>query len=213
MLRVEVAKMSFLSLEGLGSHRDHMRWWEAHPTQRKWAVPQRQPTWTCMLEIASLGTPNTLKCTVHARKMYLGFPGRTTVIMTLRGLCRLPISALNMHLNHMKDLWKHISGPTSSFWLGRLQCGRPGFDPWVGKIPWRRETLSSIFTWRIPTDRRNLVRYSPWGFEESDTTERLSTAQHRLEWSPRICISNKFSDDADGPETTLWDPQLWTIDN
>ena len=20
-----------------------------------------------------------------------------------------------------------------------LQCGRPGFDPWVGKIPWRRE--------------------------------------------------------------------------
>ena len=19
------------------------------------------------------------------------------------------------------------------------QCGRPGFDPWVGKIPWRRE--------------------------------------------------------------------------
>ena len=20
-----------------------------------------------------------------------------------------------------------------------LQCGRPGFDPWVGKIPWRRK--------------------------------------------------------------------------
>ena len=19
-----------------------------------------------------------------------------------------------------------------------LQCGRPGFDPWVGKIPWRK---------------------------------------------------------------------------
>ena len=19
-----------------------------------------------------------------------------------------------------------------------LQCGKPGFDPWVGKIPWRR---------------------------------------------------------------------------
>ena len=25
-------------------------------------------------------------------------------------------------------------------WLRiRLPCGRPGFDPWVGKIPWRRE--------------------------------------------------------------------------
>ena len=105
MLRVEVAKMSFLSPKVQGPHRDHRgTWWEAHPTQRKWAVPQRQPTWTCTLEIASFGTPNIFKCTVGARKMYLGFPGRITVIMTLRGLCRLPISALNMHLNHMKGL-------------------------------------------------------------------------------------------------------------
>ena len=28
-----------------------------------------------------------------------------------------------------------------------LQCGRPGFNPWVGKIPWRRQ---SILAWRIP---------------------------------------------------------------
>ena len=26
------------------------------------------------------------------------------------------------------------------WWLRiRLQCGRPGFEPWVAKIPWRRE--------------------------------------------------------------------------
>ena len=24
-----------------------------------------------------------------------------------------------------------------------LQCGRPGFDPWVGKIPWRRKWQST----------------------------------------------------------------------
>ena len=24
------------------------------------------------------------------------------------------------------------------WWRIRLQCGRPGFDPWVGKIPWRK---------------------------------------------------------------------------
>ena len=23
-------------------------------------------------------------------------------------------------------------------WRIRLQCGRPGFNPWVGKIPWKR---------------------------------------------------------------------------
>ena len=33
---------------------------------------------------------------------------------------------------------------------------RPGFDPWIGKIPWRREGMaihSSILAWRIPMDR------------------------------------------------------------
>ena len=179
MLRVEVAKMSFLSPKVQGPHRDHRgTWWEAHPTQRKWAVPQRQPTWTCTLEIASFGTPNIFKCTVGARKMYLGFPGRTTVIMTLRGLCRLPISALNMHLNHMKGLWKHISGPTSSFWLGRLQCGRPGFDPWVGKITWRRETHSSILTWRTPwTEEPGGLQSMGFWRVRHDWATKHSTAQ------------------------------------
>ena len=27
------------------------------------------------------------------------------------------------------------------------QCGRPGFDPWVGKIPWRREQLHTPGFW------------------------------------------------------------------
>ena len=29
----------------------------------------------------------------------------------------------------------------------RLQCGRPGFDPWVGKMPWRREWLTTPVFW------------------------------------------------------------------
>ena len=29
----------------------------------------------------------------------------------------------------------------------RLQYGRPGFDPWVGKIPWRRERLPTPVFW------------------------------------------------------------------
>ena len=33
-------------------------------------------------------------------------------------------------------------------WLGIcLQFGRPGFDPWVGKIPWRREQLPTPVFW------------------------------------------------------------------
>ena len=51
-----------------------------------------------------------------------------------------------------------------------LQCRRPGFDPWVGKIPWRRERLSTLVVW--PGEFPGL--YSPWGCKELDTTERLS---------------------------------------
>ena len=48
-----------------------------------------------------------------------------------------------------------------------LQCGRSGFDPWGGKVPWRREILPTLVFW--PGEFHRL--YSPWGHEESDTTE------------------------------------------
>ena len=56
-----------------------------------------------------------------------------------------------------------------------LQCGRPGFDPWDGKIPWRRERLfTPVFR---PGEFHGL--HSPWGWKESDTTDRLSLShQH-----------------------------------
>ena len=50
------------------------------------------------------------------------------------------------------------------------QCRRPGFNPWVGKIPWRREQLPTPVFW--PGEFHRL--YSPWGHKESDTTEWLS---------------------------------------
>ena len=34
-----------------------------------------------------------------------------------------------------------------AMWRIHLQCGRPGFDPWVGKIPWRRERLYTPLSW------------------------------------------------------------------
>ena len=53
-----------------------------------------------------------------------------------------------------------------------LQCGRPGFVPWVGKIPWRRKRQPTPVL--LPGEShgwRNLVGYSPWGRKDSDTTE------------------------------------------
>ena len=58
-----------------------------------------------------------------------------------------------------------------------LQCRRPGFDPWVGKTPWRRAWQPTpVF---LPGESRgqgSLAGYSPQGLKELDTTERLSTA-------------------------------------
>ena len=34
-----------------------------------------------------------------------------------------------------------------SWWRICLQCARPGFDPWDGKIPWRRERLPPPVFW------------------------------------------------------------------
>ena len=43
----------------------------------------------------------------------------------------------------------------------------PGFDPWVGKILWRRERLPTPVFW--PREFQGL--YSPRGRKESDMTE------------------------------------------
>ena len=45
----------------------------------------------------------------------------------------------------------------------------PGFNPWVGKIPWRREQLPTLVHW--PGEfhgQRSLTGYSRWGHTESD---------------------------------------------
>ena len=48
-----------------------------------------------------------------------------------------------------------------------LQWQRPGFNLWVGKIPWRRERLPTpVF---LPGEF-----HRPWGHKESDTTEWLT---------------------------------------
>ena len=53
---------------------------------------------------------------------------------------------------------------------------RCGFDPWVGKIPWRRKCqLTAVFLPGKCHGCRSLVGCSPWGLKESDTTEHAHT--------------------------------------
>ena len=55
-------------------------------------------------------------------------------------------------------------------------CKRLGFDPWVGKIPWRRAWQPTpVFLPGESHGQRSLAGwgggYSPWGHKESDMTE------------------------------------------
>ena len=80
-------------------------------------------------------------------------------------------------------IYNNFSGGSEGFLGGSkvksicLECGRPGFDPWVGKIPWKRKWHPTPVL--LPGEfhgGRSLVGYSPWGCKESDTTERLHTS-------------------------------------
>ena len=49
---------------------------------------------------------------------------------------------------------------------------RLGFDPWVGKIPWRRTRQPiPVFLHGESHGQRNQMSYSSWGLEESDMIE------------------------------------------
>ena len=76
---------------------------------------------------------------------------------------------------------RRLSGKEST-----CQCRRHGFDPWVGKVPWRRKWQPTpVFLPGKSHGQRGLVGYSPWGHRESDMTEELSTSHSN--W----CISKQ----------------------
>ena len=56
-----------------------------------------------------------------------------------------------------------------------LQCKRPGFDPWVKKIPWRRKWQPTLVS--LPGKshgQRGLRGWGPWGCKGSGMTEWLT---------------------------------------
>ena len=83
------------------------------------------------------------------------------------------------------------------WWLGWhgicLQCRRLRFNPWVRRIPWRREWLPTpVFLPGEFRGQRSLVGYSPWGHEESDMTERLILS-HALGLNLRFAFGDQVA--------------------
>ena len=98
--------------------------------------------------------------------LLMGLPSRSSQSMELSSLqlySRLPL-ALHMYFTH------------ASRWLRRwricLQCRRLGFNPWVGKIPWKRDWQPTPV---LSHGQRSPVGYSPKSRKELDTTRWLNT--------------------------------------
>ena len=81
-----------------------------------------------------------------------------------------------------------------------LQCGRPSFDPWVGKIPWRRElaTQFSIIAWTISWTER------PGGLQSMG----LQRAWH--DWMTNTFTFQEISDE-NSPEKPHFQKTAWDI--
>ena len=77
-----------------------------------------------------------------------------------------------------------LDSKESAFNVRRLRL-----DPWVGKIPWRRDWQPTpVFLPRESHGQRSLVGYSPQGHKELDTTEQLHFHLHSIVYKYLIFI-------------------------
>ena len=71
------------------------------------------------------------------------------------------LTTLLMSSSLDSGLPRWLSGKESA-----CQCGRHGFGPWVGKIPWRRKwQFTPVFLPGESHGQRSLAGYSPWGLK------------------------------------------------
>ena len=87
------------------------------------------------------------------------------------------------------ELWSECCQEGLPWWLRWqsvcLQCRRPEFDPWVGKIPWRKWQPTPVLLPGKSHGRRSLVG-SPWGSQRVGHDRATSLCQEGLPraWQP-----------------------------
>ena len=151
------------------------------PFQIRWC-PQDPGirTWTCLLEECHW-THYAWHCLFLPPSWY---PWYHYIHSPLKQL-----SSCYLHPYFMLSLLPGFSGLPS--WLRQwsicLQCGRPAFNPWFGKILWRRKWQPTPVLLPGKSHGRSLVGYSPWGCKESDMTEWLNILSFKA-WKPFIAL-------------------------
>ena len=91
------------------------------------------------------------------------------------------VADIRIHSRQFKQKWLYY-GALGDFasqaaqWQSACPCRRHKFSPWVSRMPSRRKWQPTPVS--LPGQshgERNLVRCSPWGQKELETTEWLST--------------------------------------
>ena len=86
-----------------------------------------------------------------------------------------------------------------------LQCWRPRFKPWVGKIPWRRaQQCSPVF---LPTEfhgQRSLAGCCSWDCKELDMTEQLTLLLFSLSRTLHFPGRNIITPYSTGSTKSIW---------
>ena len=96
-------------------------------------------------------------------------------------------SGVKLQLSHIHSKANPVSTSTTIYWASQVaqwwrihlsmqETKRRGFDPWVGKIPWRRKWQPTPVFLPGKSHRQSLVGYSLWGHKESDTLSDLAHA-------------------------------------
>ena len=171
----------------LENPRDGGAWWAAvygvaqSRTRRKWlssSSSSKCGPWTSRI---------TWKLVTYAHVgPYLGLLSET-LGMGPRSLFLKFFQMTRMHTKVWKP-WKTFSWRVL-FWLGfpdgasgkepAYQCRKRGFDPWVGKIPWRGAWQPTpVFFPGETHGQKSLAGYSPWGHRELDTNSRNLARAH-----------------------------------
>ena len=82
------------------------------------------------------------------------------------------------------------------------QCRRPGFNSWVGKIPWRTNWQPTpVFLPGESPGQRRLVGNSPWGHKSRTWLSDYTTTINLWYYSS---ADHKFDSDTDGLKSTCW---------
>ena len=91
---------------------------------------------------------------------------------------------------HRMDI-PHFSFPGGSDGKDSVMQRDTGLIPGLGRSPWRRECLPTLaFLPGESHGQRSLEGYSPWGREESDTTECLSLSPCFVyQWMDIVVVS------------------------